>query len=205
MPKLESPFVRKNINGIYVVTPKISKGYEWVFEDESVIATEKLNGQNMSIYIKDGMITHLWSKGRRIFPFARLPDKRVFIDAILNSYDRGWIEFLSDGQHFGEVVGIGVEGNQYRLKEVLWIPFETFVKENLVYKSWGKYPKTFQAISDWFKEGLMPLFSPMMHGLKNVPEDAKEVEGIVFVHPDGRMAKLRCDMFDWYKGVRHKE
>ena len=24
------------------------------------------------------------------------------------------------------------------------------------------------------------------------------VEGIVFTHPDGRMAKLRKDMFEWY-------
>ena len=30
------------------------------------------------------------------------------------------------------------------------------------------------------------------------------VEGVVFTHPDGRMAKLRIDMFDWYKGPRHK-
>ena len=35
-------------------------------------------------------------------------------------------------------------------------------------------------------------------------EDIK-AEGLVFYHPDGkRMAKLRRDMFDWYKGDRHK-
>jgi hypothetical protein len=28
-------------------------------------------------------------------------------------------------------------------------------------------------------------------------------EGLVFCHPDGRMAKLRRDMFDWYKVPRH--
>lgn len=26
---------------------------------------------------------------------------------------------------------------------------------------------------------------------------------IFLVHPDGRMAKLRKDMFDWFKGKRH--
>jgi len=36
------------------------------------------------------------------------------------------------------------------------------------------------------------------------------VEGVVFTHPDGRMAKLRVDMFDWYfkenpKARRHKQ
>jgi len=45
----------------------------------------------------------------------------------------------------------------------------------------------------------MPLYWLMKHG------DKKDsfVEGIVFTHPDGRMAKLRCDMFDWFKGRRH--
>jgi hypothetical protein len=31
------------------------------------------------------------------------------------------------------------------------------------------------------------------------------VEGIVFTHPDGRMAKLRRDMFDWFTGRRHND
>ena len=29
------------------------------------------------------------------------------------------------------------------------------------------------------------------------------VEGVVFTHPDGRFAKLRRDMFSWYKEERH--
>ena len=33
MPKLESPFVRKDIAGRYLVTPEIAPGYEWVFDD----------------------------------------------------------------------------------------------------------------------------------------------------------------------------
>ena len=32
-----------------------------------------------------------------------------------------------------------------------------------------------------------------------------QAEGLVFYHPDGRMAKLRLDMFDFYKGANHKE
>jgi hypothetical protein len=68
----------------------------------------------------------------------------------------------------------------------------------LTYKSWGKYPKDFNTISEWFKE-LMPLYAMRKADSKGF------VEGIVFTHPDGRMAKLRRDMFDWYKGPRHKE
>ena len=49
MPKLYSPFVRKEIKGAYVCINEISEGYEWVFEDESVMAIEKLHGTNVSI------------------------------------------------------------------------------------------------------------------------------------------------------------
>ena len=43
----------------------------------------------------------------------------------------------------------------------------------------------------------------MIHG-----EDGRKtgfVEGVIFTHPDGRMAKLRRDMFEWFKGAKHKE
>jgi len=48
MPKIESPFIRKEIDGNYIVTPEIAEGYEWVFEDDSVMAIEKLHGTNVS-------------------------------------------------------------------------------------------------------------------------------------------------------------
>jgi hypothetical protein len=80
---------------------------------------------------------------------------------------------------------------------VLWIPFNTYARDNLYYKSWGKYPKTFESISGWFKT-LMPLYAGQVNS------SSKFVEGVVFVHPDGRMAKLRKDMYDWYDGEEHK-
>ena len=49
----------------------------------------------------------------------------------------------------------------------------------------------------------MPLFALQRHGKEVI--DSGFVEGIVFTHPDGRMAKLRKDMFPWYSGFRHKE
>lgn len=108
------------------------------------------------------------------------------------------MEFLPDGQHFGELIGEKVNGNPYKIKGHLWIPFETFCQKHLRYKSWGKYPKDFQSISEWFKE-LMPLYSLMLDN------GTKYVEGVVFTHPDGRMAKLRKDMFQWHNGERNKE
>jgi len=196
MPKLKSPFVRKEINGDYIVTDEIEEGYEWVFEDESVMAIEKLHGTNVSILIENGVVTSIWNRTERL-PFFN-KGKKFIIEGLLNSFERGYMSFLSDGQHFGELIGKKVNGNPYKIEGHLWIPFETFAQKHLRYKSWGKYPKDFNTISEWFKE-LMPLYSLMQDN------GTKFCEGIVFTHPNGRMAKLRCDMFDWFKGRRHKE
>jgi len=200
MPKLECPFIREEIGGEYIVTGKVAEGYEWVFEDEKVMAIEKLHGTNVSIIIQDGVIVAVFNRTERI-PFFN-KGKAHIIRGLLESYERGYMENLLDGQHFGELIGEKVNGNPYKIKGNLWIPFETFTQKHLKYKSWGKYPKTFESISEWFKE-LIPLYACMAQG-----EEGRKsgfVEGVVFTHPDGRMAKLRKDMFDWYKGERHKE
>ena len=197
MPKLESPFVREFKDGNYVVTPKIAEGYEWVFDDDSVMAIEKLDGTNVSIVIQQGTVIAIYNRTERI-PFIN-KTKQFIIEGLLEAKRRGYIDKLLDGQHFGELIGPKVNGNPYKLEKHIWIPFETYAQEYLKYKSWGKYPKDFETISTWFKDGLMPLFA-LRHGDKQ-----GFVEGIVFTHPDGRMAKLRRDMFEWYEGKRHKE
>ena len=196
MPKLESPFVRKDIDGNYIVTPEINTGYEWVFEDDDVIATEKLDGTDVSIVIENGMITSIWNRTARI-PFFN-KGKSFIIEGILESYKRGYCE-LQDGQWFGELVGEKLNGNSLKIKGHLWIPFKTYTEKHLRYKSWGKYPKTYEVISEWFKNDLFSLF------IRSKTGEVIPPEGIVFVHPDGRMAKLRRDMFDWFVGRRHKE
>lgn len=202
MPKLESPFVRElNEEGEYLVIDKITEGYEWVFEDDKVMAIEKLHGTNVSIVLEGGNITSIWNRTERI-PFINKGKKHI-VEGILNSYERGYIDLLPDGQHFGELVGPKVNGNPYKLREHIWIPFSTFAQNHLRYKSWGKYPKDFKTISKWFETDLIPLYASMIQG-----EEGREngfVEGVVFTHPDGRMAKLRKDMFDWFKGERHND
>ena len=196
MPKLECPFVRKMMGNDYIVIDEIVKGMEWVFEDESVMAIEKLHGTNVSILIQEGVVVAVFNRTERI-PFIN-KGKSWIIKGILNSKKRGYLEFLGDGQHFGELIGERVNGNPYKLDEHLWIPFGGFCQKHLKYKCWGKYPKTFDSISKWFKE-LMPLYTSMKGDREGF------VEGIVFTHPDGRMAKLRRDMFDWFKGEGHKK
>ena len=184
MPKLKSPFVRVESDAGYFVTPEIEEGYEWVFTDPSVKAVEKLNGSNVSIYIQDGAITGVWNRTTRIPFFNR--GNEFIIDAVREAYSRKYTEFLADGQHFGECIGPKIQGNSYKLDKPLWVPFSR-LQEKYYYKSWGKYPKTFEAISEWF-EDLMPLY-----GRRTKSE---YVEGVVFTHKDGRMAKLRVDMYD---------
>lgn len=201
MPKLESPFVRKEINGNYVVTSEVTPGFEWVFEDDSVIAIEKLDGTNVSIVIKEGQVVSIWNRTEKISNFHK--HKTFIMKGLLESFDRGYFDELADGQHFGELIGPKVNGNPYHLTEHLWIPFQTYAKNHLAYKSWGKYPKTFEAISTWFKDNLFSLFLLKREIRKDDPRHF--VEGVIFMHPDGRMAKLRKDMFLEHTGKKHKE
>ncbi len=199
MPKLQSPFIREMVDSKYVVTPNITPGYEWVFNDnENVLATEKLDGTDVSIVIFEGAIISVWNRTGRV-PFIN-KGKKFIIDAIQNSYERGYAD-LPDGQHFGEVIGPKIQGNPYKLNEPIWIPFNTYARKKLTYKSWGKYPKTYDAISEWFKDGLFSLYMANTTGDKTV-----QPEGIVFHNvKTGEMAKLRRDMFPWYSGKGHKQ
>lgn len=211
MLKLESPFVRKLVGKKYLVTPDINPGYEWVFDDTTVLAIEKLDGTNVSIVIEDGIVKQIWNRKNRILtngiPTSLNAGQKYIVEGVLTAIEKHYCN-LSDGQHFGEVIGPKFgrahEGgaNPYKLDQHIWIPFKTYSKEHLAYKSWGKYPKDFDTISKWFESNLMPLYFLRKHG-KDAPN--QYVEGIVFTHPDGRMAKLRRDMFEWFKGPQHGE
>lgn len=211
-PKLQAPFRRHtNEDGEYVVYNDINDGYEWVFEDESVRAVEKLDGTNTSVVLdENGTVESVYSRTSSnsdddityISPFTRTHG--YIIKGVLNALSRGWLDDLDTSQqHYGELIGPKVNGNPYELEEHLFVPFE-YLHQKVHYKSWGDYPKTYEVISEWFKNDLIPLFYARIHNcdFKDIPEDAF-VEGIVFTHEDGRRAKLRRDMFDWYDGKRH--
>jgi len=189
-------------NGDYLVIPEINPGYEWVFEDETVAAVEKLDGTNVSIIIENGNITSIFNRTERI-PFIN-KGKKWISEGILNSFERGYMDLLPDGQIFGELIGPRVNGNPYKLKEHLWIPFNTYCREHLAYKSYHKYPKDFENIEKWFLADIKDggIFSLLMRkrGIEQKPE------GIVFHNiKTGQMAKLRIDMFHGFTGKKHRE
>lgn len=202
MPKLHSPFVREQRAEGYVVTPKIAEGMEWVFDDPSVIATEKLHGSNVSIVVQGGEIVEAWNRDTRVPFFTK--GKAWLTQGLLESFGRGYTDSLPDGQHFGELIGPNLHCDPHGVGKHVWIPFNTYCRTKLAYKTWGKYPKTYEAISEWFEKHLFSLFATRWHREK--PDPSRFCEGVVFVQPGtGRMAKLRRDMFPWFKGARHKE
>lgn len=208
-PKLHSPFKRaENEAGEYVVYDEVNDGYEWVFEDENVRAVEKLDGTNVSVVLdSDGNIEQAFTRmgDQSVNPIDPWNSEHPFlVRGIQNAVNRGWLDDLTpEEQHYGELIGPKVNGNPYELDEHLFVPFD-YLYEKVYYKSWGDYPKTYDVLSGWFEENLIPLFYARMHNLQfdEIPDDAF-VEGIVFTHDDGRKAKLRRDMFDWYDGERH--
>lgn len=97
--KIESPFVRKMIDGNYVVTPEIAEGYDWVFNDDKVMAIEKLHGTNVSIIIQEGAVISIFNRTERI-PFIN-KGKKWITEAILNSFECDYIDRLGDGPCIG--------------------------------------------------------------------------------------------------------
>lgn len=205
MPKLESPFKRKlNENNEYFVTSEIEEGYEWVFEgDESeVLATEKLHGTCCGIVIENGVVTAMFNRTNRI-PFIGGTLSKALTEGVNNALEKERF-VMQDGLWWGELIGPKIQKNEYNLTEHEWIPFNTYCREHLAYKSWHKYPKTFENISKWFNApisegGIFSLFL-RKRGIEEKPE------GIVFHNlKTGQMAKLRLDMFKDFTGKQHRQ
>ncbi len=202
--KTNSPYVRehKNNGELYLVKNEVKPEYKWVFNDDEVKAVEKLDGENIAVYIdENGNVKDIYTReGINVKPFED-KNKTYILKGVLESYRKGWLDNLEHNSlHYGELIGPSVKQNPYDWNKHLWVPFE-YIEDNMAYKSWVKYPQDFKSISNWFKSGLKPLFYLFMHNIPfdEEPEEAY-VEGIIFIHPDGRKAKLRRDMFEWYYG-----
>ncbi len=195
-PKLRCPFIRSES---YLATPILEPGYEWVFEAEGVKAVDKLHGTNICAIFEDGILQVVDNRANRALaaPCINANLTKGFtplmLEGIVNAIAKGWIEPHFTGRIYGELVGPKINGNIHLLEKHYFVPFD-YLLSSCHWKSWisNKYPKTYDAIREWFKD-LPSLFTKKM-----TKRDAL-AEGVVFYHPDGRRAKLRRDHFG-YKG-----
>ena len=212
-PKIECPFIRKTFEvnkddwkkygrelelrqpNVYLVTNDINPGYEWIFEDKDVIASEKLNGTNVKLETEDGRLVSLMNRKNIIDPLQIMKGKIFIIEGIFRAIQKGYIK--SEGVQAGEVIGPKLQGNPYKLDNHIWYPFTKAVK-HLAYRSFYEHDRTFDNWNDWFKDYLISRFAAKL-GEKNVM-----AEGIVFYslkrESEGKiyMSKLRRNMFDWF-------
>lgn len=200
MPKLQSPFKRALIDNRYVLTDTPDPYMDWFFTSPNLIAVEKLDGTNVSIIIEGGKIVRAYN---RLNPIPIEPNNRLYsgIDnSLKNELISPYIANLPDGQHFGELIGPGIQENAMNLKEKLWIPFNSFGRDRLTYK----FPALeFDRLEPWMKEEVRSLLFPLLH-----PDTNKSIipEGVVFHDTvTGQMAKLRSDMYQfWYDDPSHR-
>jgi len=201
-PKLHTPFVREMINNRYIVTPRIDREYAWVFNDAGVQAVDKIDGTNICLRIQNKKIIRIFNRTNEKFIFPPGIEQTrwdgALMEGIAKAIQKEWLKGWADGDYYGELVGETLNGNPHKLQGHLFAPF-AYLKSKCHWRSWIKnqYPKDFQSISEWFKD-LPSLFNQKL----KLPE--VKAEGLVFYHPDGRMAKLRRDMFPWHKGRGHK-
>lgn len=214
-PKVECPFVRNiysvnkedfNKHGsqlklrtpeVYLVTNQVNPGYEWVFDDPDTIAVEKLDGTNVKIKTENGRLISLQNRKNIIDPLQILKGNTHLIEGIFLSIQKGYVE--DNKEQAGEVIGPKLQGNPYQLEKHEWYPFDKAIKD-LRYKSFHNHERTFDNLSEWFKNHLKSLHHSKRVGYEN----AIFAEGVIFYNLKRRdenksyMAKLRRDMFDWY-------
>ncbi|MBF0430208.1 MAG: hypothetical protein HQK83_02930 [Fibrobacteria bacterium] len=213
-PKIECPYIRKTYKvnkdqwrkygrslqlrepKVYLVTDEINPGYEWVFEDEDTICTEKLDGSNCKLKTENGRLVAFQNRKNVIDPLQVLKGKVFLIEGVFRAIDKGYVE--ANGEQAGEVIGPKLQGNPYKLDYHLWYPFSKAIK-HLRYKSFHEHERNFENWSAWFKDYLFSLFYLKIHKGEN-----KMAEGVVFYNLKRKMekktymAKLRRDMFEWY-------
>lgn len=224
MPKLFCPFERETINGRYVVTPKIKEEFRWVFAGES-IATDKLDGTDVSICVKDHDVLSIHNRMNPVKIFSHNGGR--FVEGIIQAIEKEYINLdkMDDGQYFGELIGPLLQNNPYQLEKHIWMPISV-IRERYYYKFWPEFAKELQGKTD---AEIFDKMSGLFKGLWSIYKRSRKIqgevnentgfeglasEGIVFFRAGQdvaltsyenkttslQMCKLRRDMFDWFKG-----
>lgn len=202
MPKLESPFIREDVKGKgYVCIPKIREGFEWFINPDIVLATEKFDGTNVSVYLEDGQIKRILNRENRIDIWN---NQEHFYTGIYRAIDEKKFkpERLLDGQYFGELIGPKLNGNPHEVDKPIWLPFD-YIKEHYYFKFYNGWLKDMYAYNVLpTEERIYNKFYELFNNLNSLwfrqqhNGRMKHPEGIVFYNTNtGEMCKLRMDMF----------
>lgn len=163
------------------VLPHVTPGCEWVAEGVGT-ATRKIDGT--CCMIRDGQLFKRYEVKRDQQPPGDFDEvdydaetgKRVGWRPVSDSPEDKWhreafgnLELRDDGTY--ELVGPKVQGNPEQFAQHTLVPHDAFC---LVLSP--DVPRDFKGICGYFVD----------HG---------DMEGIVFHHPDGRMAKIKCRDF----------
>lgn len=233
-PKLECPFIRKRykINRadwalygkemglrtpeVYLITPEVNPGLEWVFEDD-VYAVEKLHGTGILIDVRDGCL-HQVQNRKHLIPFTKLIGKQAgllpsgrILEGILEAASRNYVE--NNKVQYGEFIGPSINKNIHRLEKHLWYPFSR-AREQLRYIGFSNFPKDFWVWNEWFRIELKSILYCRLNKIHLsqllLNPDVPFTEGVVLYRDMGfdeerqfkkaKMSKLRRDMYDWYYG-----
>lgn len=171
MKKIPTIFVRNPEKSCS--TTLVTPGCEWVFSGEGV-ATRKYDGT--CCLVKGGILY----RRREVKPGKLAPDDFIEVDHdAVTGKSVGWLPvgnskedkhhrtafstaFMPDGTY--ELLGPKIQGNPEKSNGLVLLKHEYAQ----VYKD---APRTYEGLKVWLKD--------------------KDIEGIVFHHPDGRMAKIK--------------
>ena len=180
---------------VYLAVDEVNPGYEWVFEDEDTICTEKLNGCNVKLLTIKGRLEAVQNRKNMIDPLQIVKGRTFIMEGIFQAIRKGYIKL--NGEQCGELIGPKFQKNPYKLTTHLWYPFEKCIK-HLTYRSFYEHDRTFDNWRLWFKDYLTSHFA-CKRGNKDIM-----AEGVVFYNLRRRaekktyMAKLRRNMFDFF-------
>lgn len=90
---------------LFVAWPKIPRA-----KDNSILITEKMDGTNACVYIRDGELAAVQSRKRLITP----EDDNFGFAAWAHENEEGLVQ-LGEGRHYGEWCGPGIQKNPHEL------------------------------------------------------------------------------------------
>lgn len=192
-PKMIPPFYRDLDTDLCV--PQVAEGWEWCFDPSKAYITEKVDGVNTKLEVTEGLM-RIYVRNQKTKGYVEVtlnnPSQKHIYAAVANAVAKRGKRF-AEGVHFGEAVGMNLQGNPLKLPNSIWL---TFDKASGGVKQYKDYPKTddFEQWKQWILN------------LKSLVNPEAEAEGVIFVNKEtGQMAKLRKDMFDVkYQPVRRR-